>query len=47
MFLHNICQKILLHPGPLTGFVLAVCTDCILNGLQMCVYTNYLKNWIT
>ena len=32
MLLHNIYEKILLHLGPLTGFVLAVRTDCILKG---------------
>ena len=29
MFLHNIFTKILLHPGPSNGFVLAVHTDCV------------------
>ena len=47
MLLHNIYEKILLHVSPLTGFVLAVLTDCILNGLRMYVYTDYLQNWIT
>ena len=46
-FMHNIYEKTLLHPGPLTGFVLAVRTDCILKWLQMYVYTNYLQDWIT
>ena len=45
MLLHHIYEKILLHLGPLTGFVSAVCTDCILKGLR--VYTDYLQNWIT
>ena len=30
MLLHNIYEKILLHLGPLTGFVLVVHTDYIL-----------------
>ena len=46
-FIHNIYEKTLLHPGPLAGFVLAVCTNCILKGLRMYVYTNYLQDWIT
>ena len=28
VFLHNIYEKILLHPGPLTGFVSDGRTDC-------------------
>ena len=49
MFIHNIYEKTLMQPGPLTGFVLAVRvrTDCILKGLRMYVYTNYLQDWIT
>ena len=43
MFLHNIYQKILLRPGPLTGFVLAVRTDCILNGLRIHVSLHKLS----
>ena len=46
MLLHNIYEKILLHLGPFTGFISAVRTDCILKGLQMYVYTDYLRNWI-
>ena len=46
MLLHNTYEKILLHLSPLTGFVSAVRTDCILKGLQMYVYTEYLQNWI-
>ena len=29
MFLHNIYKRILLHPVPLTGFIVAVCIDCV------------------
>ena len=47
MLPHNIYEKILLHLGPLPGFILAVHTDCILNGLPMYVKTDYLQNWIT
>ena len=47
ILLHNIYEKILLHLSPLTGFVSAVGTDCILKGLRMYVYTDYLQNWIT
>ena len=49
MLLHNIYEKILLLLGPLliTGFVLNVHTDCILKGLRMYIYTDYLQNWIT
>ena len=47
MLLPNIYEKILLHLGPLTGFVSAVGTGCILKGLRMYVYTDYLQNWIT
>ena len=40
MFLHNIYEKILSRPGPLTEFVLAVSTDCIFKGLRIhvCLY---------
>ena len=46
MLPHNIYEKILLHFGPFTGFISAVRTNCILKGLQMYVYTDYLQNWI-
>ena len=44
---HNIYEKILLQLGPLTGFVSAVRTDCILKGPQMYVYSDYLQSRIT
>ena len=47
MLLHNIYDRILLHPGPLTGLVLAGRTDCILKGLRMYVYGNYLQDCVT
>ena len=47
MLLHNIYDKIILHLGPLTGFVSAMRTDRILKGLQRYAYTDYLQNWTT
>ena len=40
MLLQNMYEKILLHLGPLIGFVLAVHADCILKGCMLIQTTN-------
>ena len=43
MLLYNTYEKILLHLGPLTGFVSAVHTDYILKGLRIYVFQTVYK----